>query len=80
MTIVAGVLVETTPGAEPRVAARLAREPGISLIGGDGRSRIAAVWHAPDGKALESLSRRLLSEDREILGIYPTFVGQDEEE
>jgi hypothetical protein len=77
--VVAGILVETAPGAEPRVAVRLAREPGVSLAGGDGRSRIAAVCQAADGEALEALARRLLEEDEEILGIYPTFVGRDEE-
>jgi hypothetical protein len=77
--VVAGILVETVPGAEPRVAVRLAREPGISLAGGDGRCRIAAVCEAADGAALEALAERLLAVDEEILGIYPTFVGRDEE-
>jgi hypothetical protein len=77
--VVAGVVFETASGAGPRVAARLAREPGVELAGGDGRCRIAAVCQARDGAELEALARRLLSEDQEILGIYPTFVGRDEE-
>lgn len=79
MTVVAGILVETVPGASARVAGRLAREPGVTLAGGDGHSRIAAVWEAEDGRALEALSERLLHTDEEVLGVFPTFVGADEE-
>lgn len=77
MSTVAGVLIQTTPGAGPRVAARLAAEPGLTLAGGDGDSRLAAVWEARDGATLEVLAERLLAADAEILGIFPTFVGDD---
>jgi hypothetical protein len=77
VTVVAGVVVETVPGAQVRVAARLAREPGIELAGGDGERRIAAVWVGADGAGLERLSERILSQDPEVLGIFPTFVGTD---
>jgi hypothetical protein len=73
--LVAGVLIETLPGAEPRVAARLLSVPGITLHGGDGHRRIAAVFDAPSGESLELLSEWLLAADEEILGIFPTFVG-----
>ncbi len=79
MTTVAGVLFVTAPGAGLRVAARLAREPGLTLAGGDGESRIAAVWEAEDGATLEALAERLLGEDAELLGVYPTFVAEDED-
>ena len=75
--IVAGVVIETTPGAEPRVAARLLRAAGVSLQGGDGLHRIAAVLEADDGVALQAMTERLLHSDQEILGIFPTFVGDD---
>jgi hypothetical protein len=77
VTVVVGVVVETLPGAQVRVAARLAREPGIELAGGDGERRIAAVWTGADGAELERLSERILSQDPEVLGIFPTFVGTD---
>lgn len=77
--IVAGVLIETVPGAEPRVAARLLRFPGLTLQGGDGRHRIAAVVEADSGAALEEVTERLLATDEEILGIFPTFVGTEGE-
>ncbi|MFO0581698.1 MAG: hypothetical protein U0229_05465 [Anaeromyxobacter sp.] len=79
MTTVAGVLLVTTPGAAPRVAARLAAAPGMTLAGGDGDSRVAAVWEAEDGEGLEALAARLLAEDPEVLGVFPTFVGDDQE-
>ncbi len=79
MTTVAGVLLQTVPGAGPRVAARLASEPGITLAGGDGDARVALVWEAEDGAALEALAEALLARDPEILGVYPTFVGDDGE-
>jgi hypothetical protein len=76
-TVVAGVVIETLPGAQARVASRLAGEPGIELAGGDGDRRIAAVWTGADGAELERLSDRLLAADPEVLGIFPTFVGED---
>ncbi len=78
MSLVAGAVVETLPGQAPAVAARLAGEPGLSLAGGDGRRLIAVVCEAADGEALEALSQRLLAEHPEVLGVYPTFVGDDE--
>jgi hypothetical protein len=79
MSTVAGVLFLTAPGAGPRVAARLAREPGLTLARGDGESRVAGVWEAPDGATLEALAERLLAEEPDLLGVFPTFVGQQEE-
>ncbi len=76
--VVAGVVIETTPGAEPRVAARLLRTPGVTLQGGDGRQRIAAVLEGASGETLEGITERLLAADEEILGVFPTFVATDE--
>ncbi|MCM2334662.1 MAG: chaperone NapD [Anaeromyxobacteraceae bacterium] len=77
MSTVAGVVLLTAPGAGPRVAARLVGLPGLTLAGGDGDQRVAAVWEAEDGATLEALSERLLGEDPEVLGVFPTFVGQE---
>jgi hypothetical protein len=79
VTTVAGVLLVTAPGAGLRGAARLAHVPGLTLAGGDGDSRLAAVWEAPDGPALEALAERLLAADPELLGVYPTYVAEDED-
>jgi len=79
VSTVAGVVLLTAPGAGPRVAARLAGAAGLTLAGGDGDRRVAAVLEAADGRALEALSEALLAEDPEVLGVYPTYVAQDED-
>ncbi len=76
--MIAGVVIETAPGAEPRVAARLLRAPGVTLYGGDGDHRIAAVLDGGSGETLADVTRRLLASDDEILGIFPTFVGAED--
>lgn len=77
--VIAGVIIETVGGAAPRVAARLAGRAGISLRGGDGDRRLAAVWTAPSAEALEETTVDLLHSDEEVLGVFPTFVGEDQE-
>jgi hypothetical protein len=78
--IVAGVVIETVPGAAPRVAARLVHEPGLELQGGDGDRRLAVVFTAGDGAALEWLAGRLVLTDAEVVGVYPTYVGHEPDE
>ena len=78
MSVVAGLVIETLAGAAPRVAARLFRVAGLEIQGGDGDHRLAAVWTADGGSSLEEMAERILSTDREVLGIFPTFVGADE--
>jgi hypothetical protein len=77
--IVAGVVIETAPGAAARVATRLRGEPGLEVQGGDGDRRLAAVLTAEDGAALEAFAERLVRDDAEVLGVFPTFVGDDGE-
>jgi hypothetical protein len=79
MTVVAGVVIETAAGAAPRVAARLLREPALALQGGDGDRRLAAVFTGESGDALEALADRLVRDDAEVLGVFPTFVADDRE-
>jgi hypothetical protein len=75
--IVAGVVIETAPGAAPRVAARLLRERGLELHGGDGDRRLAAVFTGADAQALEALAERLVQRDEDVLGVFPTYVADD---
>ena len=77
--IVAGLVIETLPGSAPRVAARLARIEELAVHGGDGDRRIAAVWAAADGESLDGMAGDLLRGDAEIVGVFPTFVGDDRE-
>jgi len=77
--IVAGVIIETAPGAAPRVAARIVKERpcGLELHGGDGDRRLAAVFTGPDGRALEALADHLVKDDAEVLGVFPTYVADE---
>ncbi len=77
--VVAGVVIETAPGAAALVACRLLHVAGVRLEGGDGSRRIAAVIEADDGAALEALTERLVREDERILGVFPTFVGAEDD-
>jgi hypothetical protein len=75
--IFAGVVIETLPGAAPRVAARLLREKGLELHGGDGDRRLAAVFTGASAEALEELAERLVHDDADVLGVFPTYVAED---
>jgi hypothetical protein len=74
--IVAGVVIETLPGAAPRVAARLLHQAGLELQGGDGDCRLAAVFTG-EGCALEALAERLVHADPEVVGVFPTYVASE---
>ena len=75
--VVAGVVIETVSDQAPLVACRLAAIDGLELVGGDGHSRLAAVWTAPSGKALEKAVDALLRNDEQVLGVFPTFIGSE---
>lgn len=75
--VVAGVVIETVPGEAPLVACRLASIDGLELVGGDGSSRLAAVWTAPSGKALEKAVNAVVRDDEQVIGVFPTFIGSE---
>lgn len=76
--LIAGVVIETLPGKSPDVARRLATYSDIELKGGDGEQRLAAVWRAASGDEFERQIQALLKADADIVGVYPTFAGDDE--
>lgn len=75
--LIAGVIVETRPGQAAAVAERLNGVSGLAVQGHDGGHRVAAVWSAPEGAQLETLSRLLVDSQPDVLGVFPTFVGRD---
>lgn len=77
--LIAGVVIETRPGRAADVAARLPGASGLEIHGHDGDRRVAAVWSAPEGQQLETLSELLSASDPDVLGVFPTFVGDDGE-
>jgi nitrate reductase NapAB chaperone NapD len=74
--VIAGVVIQTRPGAAGDVAARLAAVPGLTIHAGDGESRLAAVWSADTAAALETAAEQLVSGADDIVGVFPTFVGE----
>jgi|GEM_PF-1024708 nitrate reductase NapAB chaperone NapD len=75
--VIAGVVIETHPGKAPEVAVRLAASGEVRVEGGDGDRRLAVVVSAATGAELERWAEALLRSDAAILGVFPTFVGQD---
>lgn len=78
VAVVVGAVVETLPGKAPAVACRLEALDDLNVVGGDGDRRLAIVWGSSSAKALERRMERLVKDDEEILGIFPTFMGQDD--
>jgi hypothetical protein len=78
--IVAGIVIETLPGGAAAVAARLAAIDGLAIRGSDGDRRLAAVWTTTSGQALERAAEGLLRADEAIVGIFPTYVGETEDD
>ena len=78
VAVVVGAVVETLPGRAPSVACRLESITNLDVVGGDGNRRLAIVWCSSSAKALEREMGKLVKGDEEILGIFPTFMGQDD--
>ncbi len=77
MSTVAGVLVVTCPGAAPRGRRASPAWPASPSPPATGRPGWRRVWEATDG-GRRAEAERILAEDPEALGMYPTFVGDDE--
>ncbi|MCP4655406.1 MAG: chaperone NapD [bacterium] len=78
--IVAGVVIQTIPQQAAAVVERLVTVPGLDVLDHDGDNRIAAVWTGESGETLEALGEELVASDEAVLGIYPTFAGEENEE
>ena len=78
VAVVVGAVVETQPGRAPSVACRLENMTDLNVVGGDGDRRLAIVWCSSSAKGLERAMEQLVKGDEEILGIFPTFMGQDD--
>ena len=76
--LVAGVVIETLPGKMESVRESLGRETeGLTFKGDDGDRRLAAVWISQDGGALEKWAQRIVQSNDDVLGLYPTFAGEE---
>lgn len=77
--IVTGVVIQTVPGRQAEVSARLLDVPGLQLKGGNGEDKIAAVWSAESAQSLEEIVESLVDLDEDVIGVFPTFVAEDED-
>jgi nitrate reductase NapAB chaperone NapD len=78
--IIAGVLIQTLPGQAGVVSARLGCVDGLVVHGMDGDARVAAVWSAADADDLSRQAESLIKGDPQVVGVFPTFVGQATED
>ncbi len=75
--VISGVLFETVAGRVHLVASRLAHVKGIEITCTEGDNRIAVVWRGQHGAGLLRAAEQLRKSDPDILGIFPTFVGEE---
>ncbi len=76
--VVTGVVIETLEGRAAALEPRLEKVDGLRVVGGDGARRIAAVWAGESGRSLLKAVESFVHGNDEVLGVYPTFIGQDE--
>ncbi len=76
--VVAGVVIETIPGRASKVGDALRGIEGLQVMGSDGDRRLAGVWMAASGKELLAAVEELLKTDEDVVGVFPTFIGQDD--
>jgi hypothetical protein len=77
--LVANIVVETLPGRARTVAQRMERLRGMGGLTDDGDHRVEGTWKVPEGDTLEGLSEVLQAMNPEILQVYPTLVGRDDD-
>lgn len=79
-SLVAGVVIETIPHRARRVENLLGRVDGLRIVGGDGDRRLAGVLTAANGEVLVEVAEELVRNHEDILGIFPTFIGRDDDD
>jgi nitrate reductase NapAB chaperone NapD len=72
------MIVKTLKDKAEEVALQLKRIPNVSTHGIYKEDNIVVVLEAEREEELENLSRYIMSEFEGILGIYPTFVGSED--
>ena len=75
--IVAGLVVETRADTAEQVAARLGAFPGVEVHGSNPHG-VAITWSGEDKESLDRVSEQIVTGDADIVGIYPTYLGDGE--
>jgi nitrate reductase NapAB chaperone NapD len=77
--LVASMIVKTDPGRAEEVSRQLGRIPNVTTYGVHREENIVLVAEAHDEAQLENLARYIMDTFEEAWGVFPTFVGTDEE-
>lgn len=77
--LVASMIVKADPGRAEEVARQLGRMPNVTSYGVHKEENIVLVAEAHDEAQLENLARYILDTFEDAWGVFPTFVGDDEE-
>lgn len=77
--LVASMIVKAEPEKAEEVARLLGRVPGVTTYGVHKDVNIVAVAEAHDVEQLDNLAKYIVDNLEGAWGVYPTFVGSDDE-
>lgn len=78
--LIASMIVKVIPEHAEEVAQQLERTPNITSYGVHKENNIIIVTEAHDVEQLENIARYILETYPDVLGVFPTFVGSEEED
>lgn len=78
--LIASMIVKVVPAEAQAVQAQLQRLPNVTTYGIHKEDNIILVTEARSVEALEQLSKHVTHEIAGVLGVFPTYVTEDEEE
>lgn len=77
--LVASMIVKAEPEQAEEVCRQLGRVPGVTTYGVHKDVNIVVVAEAQDVEQLENLATYIVENFEGAWGVYPTFVGSDDE-
>jgi nitrate reductase NapAB chaperone NapD len=78
--LIASMIVKVVPEKAEEVAQSLGRIPNVTTYGVHKENNIIVVAEAHDVEQLENLSKYLMMEYENVLGVFPTYLTSDEDE
>jgi len=77
--LIASMIVKSVPEKAEETAQLLGRIPNVTTYGVHKDNNIIVVAEAHDVKQLENLSKYLLNEYDDVIGVFPTYLRWDDE-
>jgi nitrate reductase NapAB chaperone NapD len=77
--LVASMIVKAEPEQAEEVCRQLGRVPGVTTYGVHKEVNIVVVAEAQDVEQLENLAKYIVENFEGAWGVYPTFIGSDDE-